>query len=112
MSEAVKASGDDAAMKRKFADLFQRLDGVATIDGRSFEAVLMDPEMDDEGGGMRAGGGGGGEGTRKAPRSPLQTIRVKGRLGSTPKREKESREREQLDLLEDIEANKANTEPR
>ena len=42
MSEAIKASGDEG-VKRKFSNLFQRLDGVATIDGRSFEAVLMDP---------------------------------------------------------------------
>ena len=42
VSEAIKVSGD-AGIKRKFSDLFQRLDGLATIDGRSLEAVLLDP---------------------------------------------------------------------
>ena len=108
MSEAIKASGDEG-IKRKFSDLFQRLDGVATIDGRSFEAVLMDPAVD------AMGGGRAGEERRagpSGPRSPLQTMKVKGRLGANRDRERESREREQLDLLEDIEANKANTDPR
>ena len=107
MSEAIKASGDEG-IKRKFSDLFQRLDGVATIDSRSFEAVLMDPAVD-------AMGGRAGEERRagpSGPRSPLQTMKVKGRLGANPDRERESREREQLDLLEDIEANKSNTDPR
>ena len=33
VSAAVKAS-EDAGVKRKFSELFRRLDGVATIDGR------------------------------------------------------------------------------
>ena len=40
VSEAIKASGDPG-VKRKFSDLFQRLDGVATIDGRSFEGSTL-----------------------------------------------------------------------
>ena len=85
---------------------------------RSLEAVLMDPATYDE------DGGGGGDGGMRAgqeqqrrtqqqrPRTPLQTMRVKGRLGADPGRERRAREREQLSLLEDIEANRANTDPR
>ena len=78
---------------------------------RSLEAVLMDPATYDEdggGGGMRAGQ----EQQPRTPRTPLQTMRVKGRLGADPGRERRAREREQLSLLEDIEANRANTDPR
>ena len=74
------------------------------------------------GGGGSDGGGGGSDGGMRAgqeqqrrtqqPRTPLQTMRVKGRLGADPGRERRAREREQLSLLEDIEANRANTDPR
>ena len=70
---------------------------------------MSDPGMDDEGGG-RAGGEGWRGGGPSGPRSPLQTMKVKNRLGSNPKREMESRERERIDLLEDVENNRANTE--
>ena len=85
---------------------------------RSLEAVLMDPATyDEDGGGGDGGMRAGQEQHRRTqqprpPRTPLQTMRVKGRLGADPGRERRAREREQLSLLEDIEANRANTDPR
>ena len=75
----------------------------------------MDPSTYEEDGGGDGGMRAGQEQQQRAqrrPRTPLQTMRVKGRLGADPGQERRAREREQLSLLEDIEANRANTDPR
>ena len=66
-------------------------------------SIESPPDMDDEGGGVRRAGG---EGPRKSPRSPLQTMQIKNRLGSSRQQVRETYERERIDMLEDIEANK------
>ena len=69
------------------------------------QTVLMDPNMDDDGEGTQQRAGE----VRRRARTPLQTMKEKGGRG---RESREARERESLDLLEDIERSKANTEQR